>query len=112
MEYTAFMRTHPSLEAFENELRKYMDLENQIMDLPTMFTVGCICLESSPVKDSLRAEAVAWRSQFTNNLHEQVLMYMYVCIRRVCMYVCMRDYGLADYVYCWMCMSGACERLA
>lgn len=70
-EYTAFMRHQPSLEAFENELKKYMEIENEVMDLTDKWSIGCICLESSPVKDSLRSEAIAWRSQFANNLHEQ-----------------------------------------
>lgn len=65
------MRFNPSLEAFENELRKYMDLENEIIHVPPKHLIGCIALESSPVKDSLRSEAVAWRFQFAHNLHEQ-----------------------------------------
>ena len=70
-EYALFMRTNPSLEAFENELRKYMDLENEIMSADPLCLIGCISLDSSPVKDSLRSEAIAWRFQFAHNLHEQ-----------------------------------------
>ena len=33
-EYAAFMRTNPSLEAFEKELRKFLDIEVEIMHLP------------------------------------------------------------------------------
>jgi dynein heavy chain len=69
--YMSFMKTLPSLEAFDAELKKYMDIEAEIMDLPNRHVIGCIGLEAAPVKESLRTEAVAWRSQFASNLHSQ-----------------------------------------
>ena len=36
-----------------------------------MSTIGCLCVETAPLKASLRAEAAAWKSQFAKNLHKQ-----------------------------------------
>lgn len=48
--YDAFMRTKPSLEAFEAELRKYNTLEQEIAAIPTLHNIGaraylrvCVC---------------------------------------------------------------------
>jgi hypothetical protein len=38
--YDAFMRTAPSLEAFEAELRKYNALEQEIAAIPTLHNIG------------------------------------------------------------------------
>ena len=33
--------------------------------------IGCLCVETAPLKASLRAEATAWKTQFAKNLHKQ-----------------------------------------
>ena len=40
--YTAFMNTNPSLEAFENELKKYMDIEKQIQSIAPVHNIGAM----------------------------------------------------------------------
>ena len=69
--YTAFMNTNPSLEAFENELKKYMDIEKQIQSIAPVHNIGAMSLETQPLKYSLKAEAAAWKSQFAKNMHSQ-----------------------------------------
>jgi len=69
--YTAFMNTNPSLEAFENELKKYMDIEKQIQAIAPVHNIGAMSLETQPLKNSLKAEAAAWKSQFAKNMHSQ-----------------------------------------
>ena len=69
--YSMFLKSNPSLESFDCELRKYMDLAHEVQDLPDKITVGCISLDATPFKDSVRSEAMAWMSQYTKNLHVQ-----------------------------------------
>ena len=65
------MNTNPSLEAFENELKKYMDIEKQIQAIAPVHNIGAMSLETQPLKNSLKAEAAAWKSQFAKNMHSQ-----------------------------------------
>jgi hypothetical protein len=62
-DYDAFMKsglegTAPDIESFANELKKYMDVEREIRDIPSVHVIGCMCLDSSPLMDSLISEAV------------------------------------------------------
>ena len=70
-EYTKFMATNPSLEAFENELKKYMAIEEHIQSIAPVHNIGAMSLETQPIKNSLKAEAAAWKTQFAKNLHKQ-----------------------------------------
>jgi len=69
-EYTKFMETEPDLEAFDNELKKYVDIEITVDEIPSVNVIGCMSLETKPVKNSLKSEAAAWKSQYSKNLHE------------------------------------------
>ena len=70
-EYKKFMDTSPSLEAFENELKKYMAIEDEIQLIAPVHNIGAMSLETQPMKYSLKAEAAAWKKQFAKNLHSQ-----------------------------------------
>ena len=50
--------TAPDIESFASELKKYMDVEREIRDIPSVHVIGCMCLDSSPLMDSLISEAV------------------------------------------------------
>jgi dynein heavy chain len=69
--YDEFMKTDPDLEKFAGELKKYMDVEREIKDIPSVHVIGCMCLDSSPLMDSLTAEAVQWKAQYGRNMHEE-----------------------------------------
>jgi len=71
--YSTFMKSKPSLDTFDNEITKYDSIDNEIAALPGKKTIGCMCLDASPVKDSLRSEAATWKSQYANNLHMQAM---------------------------------------
>ena len=68
-EYKKFMASGPDLEAFDKELKKYVDMEAEIHQIPTVHHIGCMSLETTPVKTSLKSEAEAWKSQYSKNLH-------------------------------------------
>ena len=46
------------IESFSSELKKYMDVEREIRDIPSVHVIGCMCLDSSPLMESLISEAV------------------------------------------------------
>lgn len=69
--YEKFMKTNPSLEAFEAELQKYMAIETEVANIPSVHNIGSLSLETQPLKHSLKAEAASWKAQFAKNLHKQ-----------------------------------------
>jgi len=68
--YQNFMKGNPDLNAFEGELRVYMELENEINAISTFHNIGCIALETTPIKNVLKHECQVWRRQFADNLHK------------------------------------------
>eukprot|EP00960_Hanusia_phi_P069522 767109-Hanusia_phi.AAC.3 len=70
-EYKKFMATEPDNEAFDNELKKYVEIELTIDNILRVHNIGCMSLDTNPVKSSLKAEAAAWKSQYSKNLHSQ-----------------------------------------
>lgn len=69
--YQAFMDTNPTLEDFEAELQKYMAIQNEVDQLQNTHTLGSLCLETQPLKHSLKSEAASWKARFSKNLHEK-----------------------------------------
>jgi dynein heavy chain len=72
-EYAAFVRTSPTVEGFEGELRKYMALEVEVGAITPTHTIGALRLHTGPLRASLKAEAAAWKTAFAKNLHSQAL---------------------------------------
>ena len=60
--YAQFMAKNPTLEDFEAELKKYVDIEVEIQKIPPVHNIGALSLETAPLKYSLKSEAAAWRS--------------------------------------------------
>ena len=70
-EYNAFMKKKPSMEDFEGELKKYLNVEHEVAKIPSIHNIGSLSLLTQPMKYSLKAEAAAWKAQFAKNLHAQ-----------------------------------------
>lgn len=71
----------PSIEDFENELKKFLYLEQEIAGLPNQHIVGVLSLQTSNLKIQLCNETKQWRVLYSqkvymlakeamNNLHE------------------------------------------
>jgi len=73
VEYAAFVRTSPTVEGFEAELRKYMALEGEVSAITPSHTIGALRLHTRPLRASLKALAAAWKTAFAKNLHSQAL---------------------------------------
>ena len=69
--YEAFMAKDPSLEDFELELKRYVDVEAEITKIAPVHNIGALSLETGPLKSSLMSEANAWKAQYAQNLHRQ-----------------------------------------
>ena len=46
-----------------------MDTERTINEIPSFHNIGCLNLETTPLKNSLRSEALLWRKHYTGNMH-------------------------------------------
>ena len=51
--YDDFTRKKPSLEQFEAELKKYMDIEQRVLRLAPVHNIGALCLDTQPLKLAL-----------------------------------------------------------
>ena len=60
-------------QAYERELRRYLETEQAVAAIPFSHSVGTLHVETAPLKASLRAEAAAWKAQFAKNLHKKGL---------------------------------------
>ncbi|XP_072307391.1 dynein axonemal heavy chain 5 [Eucyclogobius newberryi] len=56
-----FLQTSPSLSEFSSQIQHYSTLESQIEDLPGLWTVGWLVLDSDQVKRSLKSECFQWK---------------------------------------------------
>lgn len=71
IEYDKFIRKKPSLEDFDVELKKYVTIELHIQRIAPVHNIGALSLETAPLKYSLKSEASSWKSQYSENLHNQ-----------------------------------------
>uniref|UniRef100_A0A7S1PHU2 AAA+ ATPase domain-containing protein n=1 Tax=Percolomonas cosmopolitus TaxID=63605 RepID=A0A7S1PHU2_9EUKA len=67
--FIAACNNKPTLEDFEIELKKYLDIEREIKLITSSYTVGCLSLSTSRLKSSLKELARSWKSQYAKNLH-------------------------------------------
>ena len=45
-----------------------------------MHNIGCLSLETGPLKHSLRTEALMWKAQYTSNLHKEAQRQLYMIL--------------------------------
>ena len=70
-EYTKFLEQKPSLLMFEQELKRYKAVEDDIDGIQSTYTIGSLSLDTLRLKASLKKEAQKWKSQYAKNLHHQ-----------------------------------------
>ncbi|KAL4452763.1 hypothetical protein ABPG75_008425, partial [Micractinium tetrahymenae] len=69
-EYEAFMRSAPTLEECEAQLKRIMAVEQEIALIPPVHNLGALSLDSQPLKYSLRSEAANWKVAFSKTIHK------------------------------------------
>lgn len=65
------LSSEPKQEECISHIENFILLEEKIEQLSSVFTVGPLQLSSKPVKNTLRALAVAWKIEFVTYLQEQ-----------------------------------------
>ncbi|XP_028415382.1 dynein heavy chain 8, axonemal-like isoform X2 [Dendronephthya gigantea] len=68
--YQAFVDTEPSTAEFHREVERLQSIEQDIFAIPDLLIIGSVCLNTTPVKDSLHGLAVAWKMKYSTELHE------------------------------------------
>ena len=82
--YQAFVEGDPGTAAFQQEIEKLQNIEEKVCSIPDSLNIGCICLSTAPIKDSLHGLAVAWKTRYSTQLHEEAKVTYSVCYLDVC----------------------------
>jgi dynein heavy chain len=69
--YSRFMQRDPSIEDFELELRKFMEVEAEIERIAPMHNIGALSLNTKNLKLQLRNECRQWKVQYSDKVHQQ-----------------------------------------
>ena len=69
--YQQFLSSQPAFEDCSASVQNFMELEEKIEAIPSIFSVGPLQLSAKPVKNSLKALAVSWKMEFSNFIHQQ-----------------------------------------
>jgi dynein heavy chain len=65
----AFLATEPDLYAFEQEVRRYEEIEVKILALPAAYVAGPLELDSDAFKQGMVSETKAWKQAFGKGLN-------------------------------------------
>ena len=69
--YQLFLSSTPRLDDCSSHVHSFMQLEDKIEAIPSIFSVGPLQLSARPVKNSLKTLAVSWKMEFTQFIHQQ-----------------------------------------
>jgi len=67
--YQTFEEENPEQSDHHQEMRRIIVVENKIKDVSEEIIVGCLRLNSSPIKDSLAGFCMAWKMCYVQKLH-------------------------------------------
>ena len=66
--YREFMNTKPDILDFEHKLQEFESLKSQINSHAPMHDIGCLCLNTNGVRQSLCAYLDKWKVLFADKL--------------------------------------------
>lgn len=69
--YHSFVESDPGTNKFKEEIENLQNIEVNVSSIPDMLKIGSVCLNTSPIKDSLHGFAVAWKLRYSTQLHEE-----------------------------------------
>jgi dynein heavy chain len=76
-QYRKFMMHNPSIEDFENELKRFLAVESEIAGIPPMHIIGALSLNTANIKLQLRNESRQWKVQYSDKVHQQARTKLY-----------------------------------
>jgi len=68
--YKQFMLTSPTISHFEQELKTFMSIEDEIQQIPATHCIGALMLNASNLKLQLRNECRHWKQLYSNKVHQ------------------------------------------
>ncbi|KAJ1446978.1 dynein heavy chain and region D6 of dynein motor-domain-containing protein [Pelagophyceae sp. CCMP2097] len=68
--YRKFAATNPSIADYEQELRQFMDVEQELLRVAPVHTIGALALNTSNLKLQLRNESRQWKVQYSTRVHQ------------------------------------------
>ncbi|XP_075255403.1 dynein axonemal heavy chain 5-like isoform X4 [Convolutriloba macropyga] len=67
--FEEFMESEPHTTRLQSEVQRMCDIQKAVTDIPMKIQIGPICLNSTPVKNTLLGFTTAWKSQYADVLH-------------------------------------------
>ena len=64
-----YAKANRTLAAFESDIQRYKDLQNEIQAEETIVNMNFICIDCSPLKQAIVGHCVLWQSKYTSLLH-------------------------------------------
>ena len=64
-----YAKANRALSAFEADIQRYKELQNEIQAEDTIVNMNFICIDCSPLKQAIVAHCVGWQNKFTSLLH-------------------------------------------
>lgn len=68
-----YAKANRTLAAFEADIQRYKDLQNEIQAEETIVNMNFICIDCSPLKQAIVGHCVSWQSKYTSLLHGNAL---------------------------------------
>ncbi|XP_053567991.1 uncharacterized protein LOC128657631 [Bombina bombina] len=62
----------PDLSVIHKEVKRFLHIEEKIKEYPEVLRVGCMCLDFSSIKETLKGFAGSWKSHYATILHHHV----------------------------------------
>ena len=108
------MKTEPDIEKFAGELKKYMDVEREIKEIPSVHVIGCMCLDRYMCDHSCMHIYAPTFIDMHVDIYTctYVYMYIYICIHVYIhiMHVHIHTYTCTRNVHVYTCMH-ACMHI-
>ncbi|KAG8582082.1 hypothetical protein GDO81_007910 [Engystomops pustulosus] len=67
-----FLAGNPSSAAIHKEVKHFLTIEEQIKEYPEVLQLGCISLDYSLIKETLKGFVGSWKSHYATILHQHV----------------------------------------
>lgn len=69
--YRSFMEKDPTIDDFDRELAKFVEVEHEIEVIAPVNNIGALSLNTSNLKLQLRNECRQWKVQYSDRVHQQ-----------------------------------------
>jgi dynein heavy chain len=76
-QYRKFMMHNPTIDDFENELKRFLNVEQEIASISPIHVIGALSLNTANIKLQLRNESRQWKVQYSDKVHQQARTKLY-----------------------------------